>query len=106
MQLDFGKEIYARAYHNLISVCDKSFMNDGNNISLEEFKESVCLFDCDHTFDQRHCEEIHLIHQSTTTLGLMFRKPTEETISVLVYTETDDPIEIDKIRVGTTALTS
>jgi len=106
LQLNFEKDIYARAYHNLMSVCDKSFMNEGNNISLEEFKESVCLFAFDNTPDQCHGEGIHLIRQSTTTLDLTFRKPTEETISVLVYTETDDLIEIDKTRVATRASTS
>jgi len=67
-----------------MSVCDKSFMNEGNNISLEEFKEIVCLLAFDITPDQCHSEGIHLIHQSTTSLDLTFRKPTEETISVLV----------------------
>jgi len=64
-------------------------MNDSNNISLEEFRKGFCLFTFDNTPNQCHGEEIHLVCQSTTTLDLTFRKPTEETISVLVYTETD-----------------
>ena len=103
LQLGFNNNIYVRAYHNLQSVCDKTFMNEGNNVSLEEFKKSICLFAFDNTPDQCHGEGVHLIRHSTTTLDLTFRTALTETVSVLVYTEFDDLIEIDKTRVVTRA---
>ena len=88
------------------AVCDKLFMNEGNNITLEKFKQSLCLFAFDNTPDQCHGEGLHLIRYSTTTLDLTFRAALTETISLLVYTEFDDLIEIDKTRVATKASSS
>jgi len=70
---------------NFISACDKSLMNKGNNISLEKFKQSVCLFAFDNTPDWCHGKGIYLMSQSTKTLILM-SKPTEKMIAVLAYT--------------------
>lgn len=103
LQLHFDEDIYVRAYHNLHSVCDKTHMNEGNAISLEEFKESLCLFAFDNTPDQCHGEGVHLVRHSTTTLDLTFREALANTVSVLVYLEFDDLIEIDKTRVATRA---
>ena len=106
LQLSFNDNLYVRAYHNLHAVCDKLFMNEGNNITLEKFKQSLCLFAFDNTPDQCHGEGLHLIRYSTTTLDLTFRAALTETISLLVYTEFDDLIEIDKTRVATKASSS
>lgn len=103
LQLNFDDDIFARAYFNLQSVSDKTFMNEGNNISLDEFKKSLCLFAFDNTPDLCRGEGVHLIRRSTTTLDLTFREALTDTVSVLVYTEFDDLIEINKTRVASRA---
>ncbi len=103
LQLGFSSDLFARAYFNLHAVCNKTFINEGNQISLEEFKNSLCLFAFDNTPDLCGGEGLHLIRHSTTTLDLSFRTALERTISVITYTEFDDLIEIDKTRVATKA---
>ena len=106
LQLNFTDDLFARAYFNLQSVCDKTFMNEGNSISLEDFKTSLCLFAFDNTADLCGGEGNHLIRISTTTLDVRFKEALADTISVLVYTEFDDLIEIDKTRIVTRASTT
>lgn len=103
LQLNFADDLFVRAYFNLQSVCDKTFMNEGNNISPEDFKNRLCLFAFDNTPDQCRGDGLHLIRRSTTTLDLKFRRALENTVSVFVYSEFDDLIEIDKTRVVTKA---
>ena len=106
LQLAFKENLYVRAYHNLLSVCDKTFTNEGNAISKIDFKERLCLLAFDTTPDLCHGEGLHLIRQSTTSLELTFGEPLKETVSVLVYCEFDDLIDIDQTRVATRASTS
>ena len=104
LQLSFGQEkLYSRAYFNLLSVCGKSLQNDGNGITLNEFENGYCIIAFDNTPDQCHGEGVHLIKHSTTSLELTFAKPLERTVSVMVYAEFDDLIEIDKTRIATRA---
>lgn len=103
LHLNFADDIFARAYFNLQSACDKTFLNESNSITLDEFKKSLCLFAFDNTPDLCKGEGIHLIRRSTTTLDLNFREALANTVSVIVYSEFDDLIEIDKTRVATRA---
>lgn len=98
LHLNFTDDIYTRAYHNLLSVCDKTHADEGNNITLEHYKKSLCLFAFDLTPDWCHGEGSHLIRSSTTSLDLKFSQPLAETVSVMVYYEFDDILRIDKTR--------
>lgn len=101
LHLSFSEDIYTRAYHNLQAVCDKTFANEGNDIKLKDYKSGLCLFAFDNTPDQCRGEGLHLTRNSTTILELTFAQPVAETVSVLVYTEFDDLLEIDQTRVVT-----
>ena len=98
LQLDFENDIYIRAYMNLLSVSGKSLTDAGNNISLETFKNSLCLYAFDLTPDWCHGEGTHLLRSSDTIAEFTFASPLENTLSVMVYYEYDDMIKIDKMR--------
>lgn len=105
LQIDVANGQYARAYHNLQSVAGK--LNDsGNSISPDDFANGRFFIAFDNTPDQCHGEGVHLIRHSTTTLELTFSEPLRETVSVLVYCEFDDLLEIDQHRVITKASVS
>ena len=98
LQLDFENDIYIRAYMNLLSVSGKSLTDAGNNISLESFKNSLCLYAFDLTSDWCHGEGTHLLRSSDTIAEFTFAAPLENTLSVMCYYEFDDMIRIDKMR--------
>ena len=98
LQVDYQNDIYIRAYMNLLSVAGKSLTDTGNNISLETFKNSLCLYAFDLTPDWCHGVGTHLLRSSDTIAELTFASPLANTISVMVYYEYDDMIKIDKMR--------
>lgn len=98
LNLNFEDDIYMRAYHNLLSVCDKIQADAGNNITPEHFKSSLCLYAFDLTPDLCHGEGVHLLRTSDTIAELTFSKALPVTVSAMVYYEYDDMLRIDKLR--------
>lgn len=98
LEMNFRTGIYTRAYHNLMSVCEKSHTDAGNDISLEHFKNSLVLHAFDLTPDWCHGEGIHLMRSSDTFVELTFSHPLPETVSAMVYFEYDELLRIDKTR--------
>lgn len=99
IKLDFDNNQFTRAYFQLMAVSGKAAFNDGNGISLDEFKEGCCLFAFDNTPDQCHGDGVHLVRYSTTTLEVQFKNPLPHTVSVLVLTESEELYEFDKARI-------
>ena len=96
--VDFEKDIYMRAYHNLQSVCEKTFTEQGNGITPEHFKSSLCLYAFDLTSDWCHGEGTHLQRISDTKVELTFSQPMNETVNLMVYYEYDELLNIDELR--------
>ena len=96
--VDFEKNIYMRAYHNLQSVCEKTFTEQGNGITPEHFKSSLCLYAFDLTSDWCHGEGTHLQRISDTKVELTFSQPLNETVNLMVYYEYDELLNIDELR--------
>lgn len=99
LHVNYEEDIYIRAYQNLHSVCGKTHSDEGNHITPDHFKRSLCLYAFDLTPDWCHGEGTHLLRNSDTIAELTFSKPLEETVSALVYYEYDDVIKIDKLRI-------
>ena len=106
LAVDFQKDIYMRAYHNLQSVCGKTFTEEGNNITPEHFKSSLCLYAFDLTNDWSHGEGTHLQRISDTKVELTFSDPLSETVNLMVYYEYDELLNIDELRNPTLASVS
>jgi hypothetical protein len=106
LEMNFERNIYMRAYHNLQSVCGKTFTEQGNNITPEHFKSSLCLYAFDLTADWCHGEGTHLQRISDTKIELTFSQPLAETVNLMVYYEYDDVLNVDELRNPTLASVS
>ena len=103
IRLDFDNNLYTRAYANLLLASGKAFVDEDNSITTAEFANGFAIYAFDLTGDLCEGEGVHLVKQSTTSLELDFKKALEQTISVFVYSEYDDLLEIDRNRIVTRA---
>jgi hypothetical protein len=101
MILDFTNGKYTRAFYNLAQTTGKAFENFDHAISLENFANGYAVFAFDLTPDQCMGEGVHLITNGTITLDISFKTPLDQTISVFMFAEKDDLIELDQQRVVT-----
>lgn len=98
---DFTGNCYLRAYHNLMTTCGKAFMSEDNAISPEEFANGKTVFCLDNTPDGCQGHDMHLFRNTTTRVELTFKEALTRTVSVFVYCEFDDILELDHSRIPT-----
>lgn len=83
-----------RAYNNLF----RSGEDRGIDLTREEFKRGYALFCFSLLPDQSECGHLHLLRQGNLRVELKFSKALQKTISVIVYGEFQNLIEITKAR--------
>ncbi|KAK4877634.1 hypothetical protein RN001_010140 [Aquatica leii] len=101
LQPDFTKSgLYVRAYHTLYSGTGIHFLNEGNDISREDYPKGYCLMAFDLTPDLSANANTHwnLVKNGSLRIEVGFEDALSETINCLVYAEFDNVIEIDKHR--------
>ena len=106
LKMSVENGIYMRAYFNLLSVSGKALLNEGTSITHEDFVNGKCIIAFDLAPDLCQGDGVHAIKHGTTSLELAFSSPLPHTISVFVYCEFDDLIEINNSRVATFATRS
>jgi hypothetical protein len=79
----------------------KAFNDVDHGIMREKFANGYAVFAFDLTPDQCVGEGVHLISNGTVTLEVSFRTALTATISVFMFAEKDDLIELDHQRVVT-----
>ncbi|KFM74444.1 hypothetical protein X975_15232, partial [Stegodyphus mimosarum] len=95
LELDFDSENYIRAYHSLFS----GFNRDrGIYLSRDDFSAGHALYAFDLTPDLCNDSHLNLQQQGNLRVELKFSKALTETISVLIYAEFENVIEINKSR--------
>lgn len=94
LQPDFDNGNFIRAYHNLF----QSTENRGLYLTRSEFTEGYTLFHYDLSPDLCDGAHLNLIRHSNLRLELKFGTPLANTISLLVYAEFENIIEINKAR--------
>lgn len=89
---DFTKSNYTRSYYTL-------FEGTGNSISLDEYPNGYCLAAFDLTPDLS-CNSTHwnIVRNGTLRAEIRFEKPIEKTITLIIFAEFDNVIEVDKNR--------
>lgn len=92
LQPDFEKNNFIRAFNNLF------LHSEGRYLTRSEFSEGYSLFLFDLTPDLCDGSHLNLVHHSNLRLEIKFNKPLPQTISVLVYAEFENIIEINKER--------
>lgn len=96
---DFKAGHYIRSYHSLFDGCGINFSDVGNCISRDDYPNGFCLSAFDLTADLS-CNDSHWnsIKSGSLRIELKFSEALAQTISVLIFAEFDNCIEIDKNR--------
>lgn len=95
LELDYTSNNYVRAYHRMFP----GFNQDkGIALTREEFAKGYTLYVFDLTPDMCDGSHMNLQHQGNLRLEIKFSTALEHTISVFVYAEFENIIEITKSR--------
>ncbi|XP_064622354.1 uncharacterized protein F54H12.2-like [Lineus longissimus] len=89
---------YVRAYLTLFSEVGKFFDDSGNDITREAYKKGFALLAFDLTPDQEEGAHLNLVKEGNLRLDMTFSEALDVNISVLVYGEFDNVLEIDRAR--------
>ncbi|XP_035226899.1 uncharacterized protein F54H12.2-like [Stegodyphus dumicola] len=94
LQPNFEKNHFIRAYQNLFTNAD----DRGLYLSRSEFSKGYSLFRFDLSPDLCDGSHLNLIRHSNLRLEIKFDSPLEQTVTLLVYAEFENLIEINKAR--------
>lgn len=96
---DFKNNQYTRTYYSLFEGSGIYFSDTGNSISLNDYPNGYCLTAFDLTPDLS-CNEPHwsLIKSGTLRAEIRFSEPLTNTVTLIVFAEFDNIIEVDKHR--------
>lgn len=96
---DFTQGSYTRSYDTLFSQSGVSFTDTGNKISLADYADGNCLVVFDLTSDlSSHEPHWNIIKSGCLRLEVRFAAATTQPITIVVYSEFDNLIEIDQHR--------
>ena len=101
LQPDFqNQNLYIDAYHTLFSGTGIHFLNEGNQISREEYPNGYCLFAFDLTPDLSSNMFTHwnLIRHGSVRLEVRFSEALSHSVNAIIYSEFDNVLEIDSSR--------
>lgn len=95
LELDFNSKNFTRAYYTLFSGfnCDK-----GVYLTKEEYAKGHVLYAFDLSPDMCNGDHFNLQHQGNLRVEIKFSEEIKQTLSVLVYAEFQNVIEISKNR--------
>jgi len=98
LDLNFDECSWLRAYYNMFSGLDRAGLDWGNDITKKDFKEGYGLYVFDLTPDKCYGEHFNVMKKGNLKLKFSFRKPTPSVISLFIYMEYDNVMEITKAR--------
>lgn len=96
---NFERKEYLQAYNSMINACGINYTDNANAITRQLYPSSFCVFGYDLTADLTANEHhMSLPRSGSMGLELSFTKGLKEGINVLIYSEFDSFITIDKDR--------
>jgi hypothetical protein len=87
---------YIQAYHSLFDGIGKYGIDEGLDITREEYKDGFALFAFDLTPDKANREHLNLQRDGTLRVEGRFKTALPNTINVLVYAEFENIVQIDR----------
>jgi hypothetical protein len=90
----YSKDLYLEVYSTLY----QNIAETGNDITYDEFKNGYTLYAFDLTADTCNGEYFNELNDGNLELEVVFEKAKSEAISVLIYMEFDNLVEITKHR--------
>ena len=97
MELDFPNNQYVEAYLSLFSGSGKLYRDEGNMIERTAFPKENTLFLFDLTPFPGD-ENMNLIKHGNVRLEIQFAQALPESINVIIFSESDTILEIDRSR--------
>ena len=99
LQPDFAGDCFICSYFGLYSQTGQYYHDTGNDISREQYKKGCALFAFDLTPQLNSSDEVfELIKNGNIRLELHFAEATPHTLTVIVFAEHDNLLEIDRER--------
>jgi ribonucleoside-diphosphate reductase beta chain len=95
---DFEKGNTLRNYFTLLESTGKVFVDDGLDIDRTEYENGYSLIAFDLTPDLSENGCYHLIKKGNIRLELKFDEALEQPVNLIIYSEFDSSISIDKNR--------
>ena len=103
IRVDYTTGEYVQAYMYFQTNIGKAFSLEGNCITRTQYANGFAVYAFDFTGDLSEGSDVHLIKNSTTVLKLAFKEPLANTVSLFMYAEENDLIQIDNSRIVTRA---
>ena len=99
LQPDFTNDRFVQSYVRLFMQTGQYYRNTGNAISREQYKDGCALFTFDLT-PQMDSSEVgfELIRHGNIRIEIHFATSTTRTLTVIVFAEYDNLLEIDQDR--------
>lgn len=95
---DFQHNQYTESYLSIFSAVGKLHSDEGNSIKISEFPAGYCLYGFDLSPDLNEGPFFNLIKTGTVRLAIKLREALDRAISVVVYCEYENVIEVSKNR--------
>jgi hypothetical protein len=90
--LDFSNSRYLDGYRSLAKICKEL------DITYDEYKNGYALFCFDLNPDISSSEHYSLLKDGSLEIEIKRAKPSDQSITLIVYTENDNILEINRIR--------
>lgn len=98
LQCDFERNSFVRAFSSLFTGTGKENLDEGNDIDRRDFSQGYALYAFDLSPDLAEDDHFNLVKQGTVRLDVKFANPLERTVTVVIYAEFENVIEIDRNR--------
>jgi hypothetical protein len=98
LSLNYTSAQYMNAYMNLFTGTGKANQDEGNDIERTDFDSGYALYVFDLSPDMSENDSFNLVKNGTVRLNMKFGAALAHTISVIVYAEFENIIEIDRNR--------
>ena len=98
MALDYKNGLYVTSFMDLFRSTGKLNQDEGNDIDRLDFAKGYALYAFDLTPDLTENESFNLARQGTVRVDLKFATALANTVSVVVFAEFENIIEIDRNR--------
>lgn len=100
MKLDFQNKIYAEAFHNFMKCLGRANFYNVPPITMDEYANGYTLFGFDMSPDQTGTAEANAFFNSSSNIRLemKFNRSLDKNVTLLVYSEMDNLLEIFKDR--------
>ncbi len=93
---DYTNGLYRESYMSLFSSSGKLFDDTGLDISLADFKDGYAIYCFDLTPDNNDGDHLELVKRGDVQLHVKFGTALTETVTILVISEYENTLQIDR----------